>query len=52
MIANEKEKIEMANKSKGVISDKIVLENHPWVDDSDKELGRIRQENKDKVNLE
>jgi SPP1 family phage portal protein len=52
MIANEKEKVEMANKSKGVISDKIVLENHPWVDDSDKELGRIRQENKDKVNLE
>ena len=41
MLANEGEKVEMAQKSKGVISDETIASNHPWVDNPQKELDRM-----------
>lgn len=41
MLANELEKVEMAQKSKSVISDETIASNHPWVDDPRKELERM-----------
>ncbi|CAM4185639.1 phage portal protein [Paenibacillus alkaliterrae] len=44
MITNTSEAIDNAQKSKGVISDKTILENHPWVDDAGEEEERIAEE--------
>lgn len=44
MITNEAEKVESAKKSKGVVSDRSVVENHPYVDDPDKEMQRLEEQ--------
>lgn len=41
-IINESETISNVNASKGVISDRTAIENHPWVKDVDKELEAIK----------
>ncbi|WP_200415949.1 phage portal protein [Virgibacillus salexigens] len=41
MLANEMELVQMAQMSKGVISDETVLDNHPWVNDRQAEMERI-----------
>lgn len=43
MITNTTETIENAMNSKGIISDKTILENHPWVDDVGEEENRIME---------
>lgn len=50
MIANEKEQIESANQSKGVISDESMLEAHPLVDDAQTELERLRRQREEATN--
>lgn len=42
---NESQAIEDAQNSKGVISNKTIVANHPWVTDLDEELKQIEKEN-------
>jgi len=44
ILVNEKEIIDMAQASKGIISDKTIMENHPWVNNVDEEMKRIESE--------
>jgi SPP1 family phage portal protein len=44
MITNEAEKVESAQKSKGVISDETIAANHPWVDDPQEEIDRLEDQ--------
>jgi len=43
---NETEAITNAQNSKGIISDKTIIANHPWVSDVEAELAQIEKENK------
>lgn len=43
---NESQAITDCKNSMGVISQKTIVENHPWVDDADEELKQIDEENK------
>lgn len=43
---NETQAIEDCQKSKGVISDRTIVANHPWVTDVDEEMARIEKENR------
>lgn len=49
MIANESEAIKNAQVSKGLISDKTIVANHPWVDDEELEMKRIENEETDRL---
>lgn len=44
-ITNESELSEICAKSKGVISDKSIIKNHPFVEDADDEVKQIEKEN-------
>jgi SPP1 family phage portal protein len=44
MITNQSEQIENCVASKGIISDKTIIENHPWVDSYEEEKNRIEEE--------
>jgi SPP1 family phage portal protein len=44
MIQNTTEMIENAQKSKGIISDRTIVTNHPWVDDVDAEIQEMEKE--------
>lgn len=43
MIANDKENVEIANASKGIISDETIIANHPWVENVSLEMERLEQ---------
>lgn len=47
MLINENEKITSAQQSKGVISDETIVSNHPWVENPDEELERLKQQRQD-----
>ena len=40
---------DIASKSTGIISQKTVLQNHPWVDDAEKEIAELKKETNEKV---
>lgn len=42
---NESQSITDAQNSKGVISDKTIIANHPWVEDTEEEIKQIEKEN-------
>lgn len=44
MITNDRENVEMAKNSKGVISDETIVANHPWVEDVSEELNRLEKQ--------
>jgi SPP1 family phage portal protein len=44
ILINETEAIDNCGKSKGVISDETIVKQHPWVDDPEEELARIKSE--------
>ena len=48
-ITNDTELADIASKSVGIISQKTVLQNHPWVDNPEKEIAEIKKENNEKV---
>jgi SPP1 family phage portal protein len=52
MIFNEREKIDGINASKGVLSRRTMLENHPYVEDVEEELARIEAEKGEPVDEE
>ncbi|KNF07160.1 phage portal protein, SPP1 family [Gottschalkia purinilytica] len=45
MITNDRENVEIASQSKGIISDETIVANHPWVEDVGKELKKIEEQN-------
>lgn len=46
MITNDKEDVEIAAQSKGIISDETIVANHPWVEDVSKEIEAVKKQNK------
>ena len=44
ILVNESEAIENCSKSKGIISDETIVRQHPWIDDPEEELERIKEE--------
>lgn len=44
MIANDKEDVEVAKNSKGIISDETIIANHPWVEDVAIEMERLKKQ--------
>lgn len=46
MIANDKEDVEIAAQSKGIISDETIVANHPWVEDVAREMERLKEQEK------
>lgn len=44
MIANDKEDVEVAKNSKGIISDETIIANHPWVEDVATEIERLKKQ--------
>lgn len=52
IVINEKEKVEIAQINKGIISDKTNLANHPYVDNVGKELELIESESENIVDLD
>lgn len=52
MMVNELEAAQIATQSKGIISDKTILKNHPWVDDMEQELEYLEEEKAAYVDLE
>lgn len=49
MITNDAEKVEMTTKSKGIISDETIVSNHPWVEDVNDELERLKKQQEDSL---
>ncbi|WP_343100123.1 phage portal protein, partial [Clostridioides difficile] len=49
MIINEAEKIDMAAKSTGIISDETIVSNHPWVEDVNDELDRLKKQKEESI---
>lgn len=43
-VTNDSEMADIAQKSKGVISDETIVRKHPWVDDAELELKRISEQ--------
>jgi hypothetical protein len=52
MITNDSEDVEIASKSKGVISDETIVSNHPCVEDVAEELKRLKKQAKETSNLD
>lgn len=48
-VRNDSERATIAGQSVGVISNRTIVANHPWVDDPEKELERIRQEKEEEA---
>lgn len=44
MITNDKENVEIAKESKGIISDETIIANHPWVENVTEELDKIKKQ--------
>lgn len=49
-INNDTELAEIARSSSDILSHYTVLKNHPWVDDPDEELNRIKEEKAERMN--
>lgn len=43
-VNNDTELADIAQKSKGVISDETIIRNHPWVDDPEEEMKRMEEQ--------
>jgi len=50
MLMNESEIIENCQKSEGILSDETIVANHPWVDNPQKELERVKQQKEEEIN--
>jgi SPP1 family phage portal protein len=51
IIVNNQEVVDMAVKSKGMISDRTIIKNHPWVDDVDEEIEQMEKEKQANIEL-
>jgi hypothetical protein len=51
LLINEREIAEIAQISKGIISDETIVANHPWVTDVQEELKKLEAQNEIKIDL-
>lgn len=51
IIVNNQELVDIATKSKGIISDKTIIKNHPWVDNADLEIEEMEEEKQKNMEL-
>lgn len=51
MLMNELEQVQIAQMSKGLISDDTLVNNHPWVTDSQMELKRLKEQQGSMIDL-
>ena len=49
MLMNESEKIQNLQNSVGLISDETIIANHPWVDDVQAELDKLKQQKQEQM---
>lgn len=49
MISNDQETAQIASESKDIISDETILRNHPWVENPEEEIKKIKQQKEDSV---
>lgn len=49
MISNDQETAQIASESKDVISDETILKNHPWVENPEEEMKKLKQQKEDNV---
>jgi len=52
ILTNELEQSQIAQYSKGIISDETIVEHHPWVKDSQLEMERLKKQNEEFENLD
>lgn len=52
MIANDKEDVEIARDSQGIISDETIIANHPWVEEVGLEMERLEKQKESYVDLD
>ena len=46
MISNDLETAQIAQMSKGIISDRTIVKNHPWTEDVETEINQVDEDNK------
>lgn len=51
LLTNEKEIIDMASSSVGIISNETIRENHPWVKDTAQEQERLKREQQEQMDM-
>ncbi|MCM3739225.1 phage portal protein [Oceanobacillus luteolus] len=51
MITNDLENADIAQKSKGIISDETIVNHHPWVDNVEREMERLKKEKQERDSL-
>lgn len=49
ILINESEAIDNCSKSVGILSDETIVEQHPWIDDPEKELKRIKKQQEEAI---
>lgn len=49
MMMNESEVIDNCSKSVGILSNETIISQHPWVDDVDREIQRVKDEKKEAI---
>ncbi len=52
MLVNDLETAQIAQISKGVVSDETILANHPWVEDSQEELKLVKEQRENMIDLD
>ena len=45
-VSNDAELADIASKSKGIVSDETIIQNHPWTVDATKEMDRLKEQRK------
>ena len=50
MLISESEIIDNCSKSSGIISDETILANHPWIDDVEAEMERMKKQKEEEIN--
>ena len=48
-VRNEQELAQIASQSKGVISDETIVRNHPWVENPEKELEQLQEQEEEQM---
>lgn len=43
-VRNDQETAQIASQSKGIVSDKTIVRNHPWVEDPEKEMQQLQEQ--------
>jgi SPP1 family phage portal protein len=52
MLVNDLETAQIAQISKGIISDDTIVANHPWVEDAQEELEKVKEQRENMIDLD